>query len=166
MTTTCAVCLKTFSRTTTLKRHMLIHENKANYKCNKCQNYFQRRDTYLSHLSICCDIIDNPVRNISDYESVTQIVINTNDIKNEIIDSSDYGNLPPKGIGDGNFPHSIDALYSTHVGSSQRNDLDINAMSTSSTNVDVSNYNFNDNDDIKSLKSYIKSMFPRKRFCS
>ena len=83
-TRTCNICKKIFSRSTTLRRHMLIHQNKPNYKCNRCQNCYRRKDTYISHLSKCKSITENPVENISEYGSLPQVIINGDGCKNLI----------------------------------------------------------------------------------
>ena len=53
MSRTCEICHKTFSRTTVLRKHMSVHENKQDFKCHKCGVTFHKKALYLVHLNIC-----------------------------------------------------------------------------------------------------------------
>lgn len=60
---TCQICNKTFSRTTTLRRHMNIHNRNENYKCDRCKLDVQGQDVFNLHCKECDNTTDKTVKN-------------------------------------------------------------------------------------------------------
>ncbi len=49
----CPQCDKAFYRKSTLKRHLLTHQDTANEECSKCLKKFKRKDGKDKHERIC-----------------------------------------------------------------------------------------------------------------
>ena len=65
----CDVCEKSFSRSGSLKRHMLIHTNERPYECDVCEKAFRESGHLKTHMRIHtkekpyeCDVCDKAFR--------------------------------------------------------------------------------------------------------